>query len=141
MKISHYMTPKVISAHPEDGIRKTFFLMREHGIRHIPVLDESRRLIGILSDRDLRRPEWVEESLDISHVYNLDDNLVVKDLMTTDVKVVYTYDSIKKANRVFIDHRFGALPVLNKEEELVGMLSAVDVLRAFEDYMEQRPLK
>lgn len=141
MKISHYMTPKVISAHPEDGIRKTFFVMREHGIRHIPVLDESRRLIGILSDRDLRRPEWVEESLDVSHVYNLDDNLVVKDLMTTDVKVVYTYDSIKKANRFFIDHRFGALPVLNKEEELVGMLSAVDVLRAFEDYMEQRPLK
>lgn len=141
MKISHYMTPKVISANPEDGIRKTFFLMREHSIRHIPVLDENRRLIGILSDRDLRRPEWVEESLDISHIYNLDDNLVVKDLMTTDVKVVYTYDSIKKANRFFIDHRFGALPVLNKEDELVGMLSAVDVLRAFEDYMEQRPLK
>ena len=141
MKISHYMTPKVISAHPEDGIRKTFFLMREHSIRHIPVLDENRRLIGILSDRDLRRPEWVEESLDVSHVYNLDDNLAVKDLMTTDVKVVYTYDSIRKANRFFIDHRFGALPVLNKEEELVGMLSAVDVLRAFEDYMVQRPLK
>jgi acetoin utilization protein AcuB len=141
MKISHYMTPKVISAHPEDGIRKTFFLMREHSIRHIPVLDENRRLIGILSDRDLRRPEWVEESLDVSHVYNLDDNLAVKDLMTTDVKVVYTYDSIKKANRFFIDHRFGALPVLNKEEELVGMLSAIDVLRAFEDYMVKRPLK
>lgn len=141
MKISHYMTPKVISANPEDGIRKTFFLMREHSIRHIPVLDENRRLIGILSDRDLRRPEWVEESLDISHIYNLDDNLVVKDLMTTDVKVVYTYDSIKKANRFFIDHRFGALPVLNKEDELVGMLSAIDVLRAFEDYMVQRPLK
>lgn len=141
MKISHYMTPKVISAHPEDGIRKTFFLMREHSIRHLPVLDENRRLIGILSDRDLRRPEWVEESLDVSHVYNLDDNLAVKDLMTTDVKVVYTYDSIKKANRFFIDHRFGALPVLNKEEELVGMLSAIDVLRAFEDYMVQRPLK
>lgn len=141
MKISHYMTPKVIAAHPEDGIRKTFFLMREHSIRHIPVLDENRRLIGILSDRDLRRPEWVEESIDISHVYNLDDTLVVKDLMTTDVKVVYTYDSIKKANRFFIDHRFGALPVLNKDEELVGMLSAVDVLRAFEDYMVQRPLK
>ena len=141
MKISHYMTPKVISAHPEDGIRKTFFLMREHSIRHIPVLDENRRLIGIISDRDLRRPEWVEESLDVSHVYNLDDNLAVKDLMTTDVKVVYTYDSIKKANRFFIDHRFGALPVLNKEEELVGMLSAIDVLRAFEDYMVKRPLK
>ena len=141
MKISHYMTPKVISAHPEDGIRKTFFLMREHSIRHIPVLDENRRLIGIISDRDLRRPEWVEESLDVSHVYNLDDNLAVKDLMTTDVKVVYTYDSIRKANRFFIDHRFGALPVLNKEEELVGMLSAIDVLRAFEDYMVKRPLK
>lgn len=141
MKISHYMTPKVITAHPEDGIRKTFFLMRENRIRHIPVLDDRRRLVGILSDRDLRRPEWVDEAHDIAHSYNLDDNLVVKDLMTTDVQVVYTYDSIKKANRVFIEHRFGALPVLNKEEELVGMLSAVDVLRAFDDYMVERPLK
>ncbi len=141
MKISHYMTPKVITAHPEDGIRKTFFLMRENRIRHIPVLDDQRRLVGILSDRDLRRPEWVDEDLDISHIYNLDDNLVVKDLMTTDVQVVYTYDSIRKANRAFIEHRFGALPVLNKEEELVGMLSAVDVLRAFEDYMVERPLR
>lgn len=141
MKISKYMTPKVVAAHPEDGIRSTFFLMREKRIRHVPVLDDDKRLVGILSDRDLRRPEWVDEDLDVAHVYNLEDSLVVKDLMTTDVKVVYTYDSIKKANRYFIEHRFGALPVLNKEEELVGMLSALDMLRAFEDFMAEHPLK
>lgn len=138
MKISRYMSPKVITVHPEDGIRKTFFLMREQRIRHVPVVD-GKRLVGILSDRDLRRPEWVDEDLEIVHVYNLEDDLSVKDLMTTDVKVVYTFDSIKKANRYLIDHRFGALPVLNKEEELVGMLSALDVLRAFEDYMHENP--
>lgn len=141
MKVSRYMSPKVITARPEDGIRQTFFRMRENRIRHIPVIDQGQRLVGILSDRDLRRPEWVDEDLDISHVYNLDDQLQVRDLMTTDVKVVYTYDTVRKANRYFIEHRFGALPVLNKEEELVGILSAVDVLRAFDDFMEAHPPK
>lgn len=141
MKVSRYMSPKVITARPEDGIRQTFFRMRENRIRHIPVVDQTQKLVGILSDRDLRRPEWVDEDIDVSHVYHLDDQLQVRDLMTTDVKVVYTYDTVRKANRYFLDHRFGALPVLNKEEELVGILSAVDVLRAFDDFMEAHPPK
>ncbi|MBJ6724732.1 CBS domain-containing protein [Geomesophilobacter sediminis] len=141
MKISKYMSPKVITAHPADGIRKTFFRMKENRIRHLPVLDDSNRLVGILSDRDLRRPEWVDEDIEVAHVYNLDDDLAVGDLMTTEVKVVYTYDSIRKANRYLIDTRFGALPVLNKEEELVGMLSAIDVMRAFDDFMTEHPPK
>lgn len=141
MKVSRYMSPKVITAHPEDGIRKTFFLMREKQIRHLPVLDDSRKVVGILSDRDLRRPNWVDEDMDTAHPYKLDDDLCVKDLMTTSVQTIYTYDSIKKAGRHFVDNRFGALPVLNRDEELVGMLSTIDVLRAFDEYMDEHPSK
>lgn len=141
MKVVNYMTPKVITAKSDDGIRMTFFKMREHNIRHIPVLDEGGKIVGILSDRDLRRPDWVDEDMEISHPYKLDDNLSVKDLMSTNVKFVYTYDSIKKANEYFVATRFGALPVLNREGQVVGMLSTIDVLRAFEVYMEEHPMK
>jgi acetoin utilization protein AcuB len=39
MRVSTFMTDKVITVRPGDGLRATFFLMREHGIRHLPVVD------------------------------------------------------------------------------------------------------
>ena len=130
------MSSKVIHANPDDGIRQTFFRMRENEVRHMPVLDEERVLVGIISDRDLRRPEWIDEAPDLSHIYNLDDNMSVKDLMSSNVKVAHTYDTISKATKLLIEHRFGALPVLNKDNDVVGILSAVDLLKALDLLLE-----
>lgn len=138
MKVSRYMTAKVITARPDDGVRKTFFRMREHRVRHLPVVDEAGKLVGFISDRDLRRPDWVDQDVDISHAYQLDDDLQVQDLMSTNLVVAHTYESVAKAVDVFLEHRYGALPVLNKDEELVGILSAVDLLRAFAELLEQQ---
>jgi len=132
LRVTNFMTQKVLTAHPDDGIRHTFFRMREDDVRHFPVVDDDNKLVGIISDRDLRRPEWVDEAPDLSHIYNLDDELTVKDLMSTNLIVAHTYESLHKVTKVLIEHRFGALPVLNKEEELVGILSATDLLQALE---------
>ena len=137
LKVSSFMTPKVIVAHPGDGIRHTFFRMRENEVRHMPVVEEGK-LVGIISDRDLRRPEWVDEAPDLSHLYQLDDNLKVEDLMKRQVFVAHTYDSIRKATHILLEHRFGALPVLNKDQELVGILSAVDLLQALEVLLDDQ---
>lgn len=135
MKVTKYMTDKLITAHPDDGIRATFFRMRREGVRHVPVVDDDCNLLGVISDRDLRRPDWVDEAPDLSHMYNLDDSVSVADLMSTNLVVVHTYDKIRKAARLLLEHNFGALPVLNKEEHLVGMLSAVDLLRALDEIL------
>lgn len=138
MKVSRYMTAKVVTARPDDGVRRTFFRMREHRVRHLPVVNDKGALVGFISDRDLRRPEWVDPDVDLSHAYQLDDNLQVQDLMSTNVVVAHTYDTIAKVVDVFLDRRYGALPVLNKDEELVGILSAVDLLRALADLLDQQ---
>lgn len=131
-KISGFMSSKVITAKPSDGARETFFTMRTQGVRHLPVVDEDGKLVGIISDRDLRRPDWVDEAVDIAHVYKLDDNIEVRHLMTTNVLTVRTYHRISRAVDIFLEHRFGALPVLNKEGRLTGILSAMDLLRALQ---------
>jgi len=141
LKVSNFMTAKVLVAQPEDGIRQTFFRMRENEVRHMPVIDGERKLVGIISDRDLRRPEWVDEAPDLSHIYQLDDNLAVEDLMTRNVMVAHTYDTIAKATKVLLEHRFGALPVLNKEQELVGMLSSLDLLKALDLLLDEQKAK
>ena len=127
MKVTHYMTSKLVTARPADGIRQAFFRMRSEGVRHLPVVDESGKLVGIISDRDLRRPDWVDEAPDLSHIYNLDDSMEVRDLMTSQVHVVHTYDKIRKAVKILLEHRFGAVPVLDKDGSLVGMLPAARI--------------
>lgn len=139
MRVSEYMTRKVVTAAPDDGVRETFFRMRDAGIRHLPVLDGAQ-LVGILSDRDLRRPDWVDEAPDLSYDYQLDDHLSVSDLMTRNPVTVHTYDPLDVAVERIIRHGFGALPVLDKGNHLVGILSKADLVRAFAHFLEQHRL-
>ena len=135
-KVSEYMTQKVVTAGPEMGIREAFFLMRDHSIRHLPIVGEEGELIGLISDRELRRPGWVDEAPDIAHKYELDDQLQVKDIMVNNVFCVHTYDTLSKAVKLVLEHRIGAVPVKDKTDALVGMLSAVDLLQALDDMIE-----
>ncbi len=137
IKVSRYMTAQVISIPPDMGIREAFFVMKENSIRHLPVVDESKKLIGIISDRELRRPNWVDEAHDISHVYYLDNSMHVRDVMIKNVHVLHTYDTLAKAVSLLLDHGIGAAPVLDKTENLVGMLSAIDLLKALADMINE----
>jgi len=137
IKVSKYMTGQVVSIPKDMGIREAFFLMKEHSIRHLPIVDENKQLIGIISDRELRRPNWVDEAHDISHVYYLDNSMHVSDVMITNVHVLHTYDTLNKAVSLLLDNGIGAAPVLDKTETLVGMLSAIDLLRALSDMIKQ----
>ena len=137
-KVSHYMSPQVVSIPPTMGIREAFFKMKENSIRHLPIIDENNKLVGIISDRELRRPNWVDEAKDISHVYYLDNSMLVSDVMITRVYVLHTYDTLNKAIALLQDNHIGAAPVLDKRENLVGMLSAIDLLRALQDSIAQQ---
>ena len=138
IKVSNYMSPQVISIPPTMGIREAFFKMKENAIRHLPIVDENNTLIGIISDRELRRPNWVDEAQDISHVYYLDNSMLVSDVMITNVHIIHTYDTLNKAVSLLLDNNIGAAPVLDKTGTLVGMLSAIDMLRALKDSIDQQ---
>lgn len=137
MKVAKVMTQKLVTGAPEEGLRQAFFKMRSNRVRHLPVVDEHMRLLGIVSDRDLRRPNWVDEAPDISHVYELNDHMELRDVMTTNVITVYTYDRLQKAVRIMHEQRFGALPVLNKEDKVAGMLSAIDLLAVLDELLDE----
>ncbi|WP_250656345.1 CBS domain-containing protein [Alkalimarinus coralli] len=141
VKVSKYMSPKVVSVPSAMGIREAFFLMREKEIRHLPVVDGGT-LQGIVSDRALRRPDWVDEAPDVSHIYDLNDDLNVGDIMIKNVFCLHTYDTLSKAVKLLLEQKIGAAPVLDKDEQLVGMLSAVDLLQALDDLLSaERQMK
>jgi len=134
MKVSKYMTQKLITASPDMSVREAFLIMRTHRVRHLPVVD-GVKLVGIISDRDLRRPKWADTVDDWTSYYQIDDHIAVRDVMTATPEVLHTYDGILKAVNIFREQRYGALPVLDKSGDLVGILSAQDLLLALEEFL------
>lgn len=133
MRVRDYMSSEVVTANLQDGLRQTFYRMRERRIRHMPVLGEDESIVGVISDRDLRRPDWVDDEENVAHYYLLDNDHIVESAMTRDPWVVHADDPLQKAVGLVLKHRIGALPVVGQERKVVGMISAVDMLRAFHD--------
>jgi acetoin utilization protein AcuB len=132
MKVSKYMTTKLVTTQPDASVKDAFLVMQSQRVRHLPVVDGSE-LVGIISDRDLRRPRWADMMDDWTSYYQINDETEVRDVMTKNPEVAYTYESIGKAVATLRERRYGALPVLNKHKELAGILSAHDLLGALED--------
>ncbi len=138
MKVSDYMTPEVITANLKDGLHQTFTRMRERDIRHMPVLDTEEKIVGIISDRDLRRPRWLDGDPNKAQNYRMDNDIKVEAAMSSTPDVVQQDDTIKDAVSLFVTHKYGALPVVDNHEsrKVVGMLSLQDLMKAFNDSLQ-----
>lgn len=133
MKVEHFMSKEVVTANPRDGLRQTFYRMRERNVHHMPVLDEHERVIGIISDRDLRRPDWVDDEENVAHYYVLDNEHKVEQAMAREPLTIHRNDNVKDVVKVFRKLHYGALPVVDDDRRLVGILSVYDLLRAFDE--------
>ena len=137
MKISKYMSTKLITTTPDTTVKNAFLTMKTHRVRHLPVVDGDT-LVGIISDRDLRRPRWVDAMDDWTAYYQINDETTVEAVMTNNPEVVHTYERIFRAVEIFREQRYGALPVLDKNEELAGIISPHDLLGALEELLAKR---
>jgi acetoin utilization protein AcuB len=118
MTVAEIMVKPVVTAEPGMSVGAARRLSRRERVRHLPVLDGERLLVGIVSDRDLRGAR--------------SDAIPVREIMTRPVFVLSPDTPIRQAARLFRERRFGAMPVL-AGRELVGIVSVVDILRALDE--------
>jgi len=129
MQVSEWMTPTPLTVTPSTPIPAVQELMLHRRIRHLPVV-ESGRLVGIITDRDLRTVEpSPATSLAASEAHDLLERLTVRAVMTRPVLTVAPRESLTEAVRLMLENRIGGLPVL-EHDRLVGILTEVDLLRA-----------
>ncbi len=136
MFIDKSMTRDVISVVKEAGVLEAHELMRRHEIRHLPVVDADDRLIGIVTDRDIRSamPYELTKKLDSDEDEESRkrvERMTVGDIMTTSVIKITPTDTIQDALLLVQMHKVGALPVVDDDGHLKGFLSVRDLLRAF----------
>ena len=133
MFVSRSMTQKVITTNPEASVFDAYEKMSHNRIRHLPVIDADGRLIGIVTDRDIRSalPYGKLKDPTLTAKTETVKDLKVKDIMTTEPKTIGPHHTIQDALVLIQDLRVGALPVVDKEGKLKGILSVRDLLRAF----------
>lgn len=124
--VAAMMTRDPVTVCADDLLSIAILCMTEKGIRHLPVVDGDLRVVGIVSDRDLRAA--------IGHPrFHLCDpratELTVGQIMTPAPFTLRPHEPILHAVGRFVDDRVGALPVIDGEDQLVGIVSYLDVLR------------
>lgn len=127
--ISTIMTQNVIKLSINDSLSKAEKLFKEHNIRHIPVVSGSQ-IIGMLSYSDLLKiaiPDVDEnDECVVSTVYNM---FTLEQVMTKNVETLFHDDYVKTAAKIFLERDFRALPIVDENKNIVGILSTTDLIK------------
>jgi CBS domain-containing protein len=116
---------------PETELFDAVALMSARGFRHLPVIDREHKLVGMLSDRDVRTA--VGDPKRLLEGPNMRDRLRaahVADVMTSTVLALSQDAPVTSAVEHLAHERIGALPIVDEDRRLVGIVSYVDLLQA-----------
>ena len=128
-KVKERMTKNPATVRPEDGLKDAIWKMEHGHFRHLPVVDENGKLVGMLSDRDIR---LIRPSLAFT---NKEDAMVqlwsisVQQAAVFDPVTIKQETTLKEAAELMLRWHVGGLPVVDDREKLVGMITYTDLLR------------
>jgi acetoin utilization protein AcuB len=135
MFVKSKMERNPITINPEASFYEARKLIQEEGIRHLPVVDEKGKLVGIVTDRDIREAGPSDATLlSVQEINYLLGKLKVGGIMTPAEKLVIVEPDtlIEKAVQLLHDHKIGSLPVVDGDK-LVGIITETDILELFVD--------
>ena len=122
MLISRWMTRDPITIAPGQTLEDARQMMNEGRFRRLPVV-ENGRLVGIITDRDLRLEEYRQPIDQLKHIR-------VDSLMSLNVITATPQTLLDQAANMFVKHKVGGFPVMDNGK-LVGIITTTDMLRAF----------
>lgn len=139
MLVKDYMTRHPLMAEPTMSIVEAQRYMGENNIRHLPVVGDGKRLLGLVTRQTLLIDPGRLGSLDIWEIARYLSGLTVKDVMTKakDVIVVEPNITIEEAARIMVENKIGCLPVV-EEDIVVGIITEIDLLAHLMEMMATR---
>ena len=137
MYVKDVMRSEVTTAPLGTAVQEAFEIMRDGGFRHLPILDELGKVVGILSDRDLRSVGAIykDEATGTEDFLVTEDSTVDKIMITKPFSVT-PEDSLSFAIDIFREKRIGCL-IVSRGGDLLGILSYLDLLDAFKIVLDK----
>lgn len=128
--VGELMTEDPVTITPDQPLRQAVDLLRQHRIRHLPVVYDGH-LVGILTDRDIKRatPSLLSGGgqAEYDRVF---DTTKVSQVMTREPLTIRPDASLKHALEILVHKKIGALPVVD-HGKVVGIVTEIDFLREF----------
>ena len=113
MYVSDWMSKKVFTVNADDYLSDALSLMKEKGIKHVPVV-KNGKLKGILSDRDIKEYSPSKAtSLDIYELHYLLAKTRIREIMKTRVITTTADTPVEEAAMIMLDNNIGCLPVVD----------------------------
>lgn len=132
LRLKDIMTRAVITLKPGQSLEEIWKLMRQHRIRGAPVIDEEKKLVGIVSIADfLKVADWRlcnTLTARIKFFFSRKSSNTAEQIMTTPVIVGHEDMLMTEAFLLFSEKGINHLPLVNEDGELVGILTRLDLL-------------
>lgn len=139
--VREWMRRPVVTVRSDALVGDVAEIMRTRKVRHVPVIDARERLVGIVTDRDLRQvifdPAMQERRRGRARALEL---LPVRQVMTWGVLTVRPTTDLREAARLMHERKIGALPVVD-DNRVVGILTESDVLLVLEQALRERVVR
>ncbi len=111
-----------VTANPGDPLAFVVQKMRDENVGAVVVVDAQRHVVGLVTDRDVALALGMQRATTATPV---------SEVMTTDVKTIWFDQGIFNATQYLLGHQVRRLPIINRQEELVGLLSVDDLIGLF----------
>lgn len=129
MIIERRMTRNPVTATPEMSIAEASSLMKQEKVHRLPVLDKDKKLVGLITEKDiLYASPSPASSLSIHEMAYLLSKLTVKKLMSKNVVTINKDTTVEEAARMMVDQDLSCLPVL-EGDKLIGIVSKSDMFK------------
>ena len=136
--VKDWMRTKVITAGPKMGMLEAHRLMRSNKIRRLPIVKKDGTLVGIVTRSDVRQAEPSDATtLNVWEMNYLLAKLQLSDIMTRDPIYVHPEDTIKTAALLMHKNKIGALPVVDDDGRLVGIITESDIFRVLIEWFDE----
>ena len=129
MQVKNWMSPEVLTVKEDTPVIEVIRILTEHDIRHLPVT-RNGQLAGMITERDVKdaSPSKVSTMTD-KELHFLLAEMKAKNIMTPDPVTIRSDQTMEVAAVKMLEHKITGLPVVNREGNLVGIISQGDVFR------------
>ncbi len=138
MRVGDYMTRDPITVAEDATMKEAMLLLRSHHIRHLPVATGGKLLVGLVSDRDIKRASpSILQGIDKREFEQLMEDTPVSRIMTREPFTVNAMTPLVEAVTILVEKKFGSLPVVDGKE-LVGIFTEIDALKVLLDKLTRK---
>lgn len=137
MLVRDCMTRHPVTIAPEAPAAEAERLLTENRIRHLPVVGDGKRLVGLVTRQRLALKPDMLTSLDVWEIARYLANLRVRDVMIRRKSVITVAEdrTVERAAAIMTDNRVGCLPVVDEDDVVVGIITEADISKAFQEML------